>query len=86
MRIPLKIWPCMISGIFCLFLLSLHLQPSHAILYENGTCTNENLTKSANQVINTSGTVDDFLKSLPSDNIMLAEIICQSNSNDTIVK
>jgi len=66
----------MIFGIFSLILLSLYLQPSDAILYENGTCTNENLTKYANQVINTSGTVDDFLKSLPSDNTILAEIVC----------
>jgi hypothetical protein len=35
------------------------------------------------QVINTNGTVDDFLKSLPSDNTILAQIVCQSNSNDT---
>lgn len=76
MRMPLKFWLCMISGIFSLILLSLYLQPSHAILHENGTCTNENLTKSANQVINTSGTVDNFLKSLPSDNTILAEIVC----------
>lgn len=86
MRMPLKIWTCMISGSFCIILLSLYLQPSHAILYENGTCTNEKLIDSANQVINTSGTVDDFLKSLPSDNTILAEIVCQSNSNDTFVK
>jgi len=54
---------------------------SHAILFENGTCTNENLTKnftrSANQTINTNGTVDDFLKSLPGDNTFLAELVCQ---------
>jgi len=63
---------------------------SHAILFENGTCTNENLTEnlssSANQTINTNGTVDDFLKSLPSDNTILAELVCQNTSDETIAK
>jgi hypothetical protein len=60
------------------FILSVqYLQFIHAILYENGTCTNQNLTKSANRVINTNGTVDDFLKSLPSDNTILAELVYQ---------
>ena len=44
--------------------------------YENGTCTNENLTKLSKQIINKNGTVDDFLKSLPSDNTILAELVC----------
>jgi len=63
---------------------------SHAILFENGTCTNENLTEnlssSANQTINTNGTVDDFLKSLPSDSTILAELVCQNTSDETIAK
>ena len=63
-----------------------YLQFNHAILYENGTCTNENLTKSSNQVINTNGSVDDFLKSLPSDNTILAKLVCQNIVNETIVK
>ena len=63
-----------------------YLQFNHAILYENGTCTNENLTKSSNQVINTNGSVDDFLKSLPSDNTILAKLVCQNTVNETIVK
>jgi hypothetical protein len=54
-----------------------------AFLYENGTCTNEKVNETYKQVINTNGTVDDFLKSLPSDNTILAQIVCQSNSNDT---
>ena len=86
MRMPLKIWLCMISVIFSLILLSLYLQPSHAILYENGTCTNENLSRMPNQTVNTNGTVDDFLKSLPSDNMILAEIVCQDNLNGTITR
>lgn len=77
MRMPLKIWICVISGIFSsLIILSLYLQPSHAMLYENGTCTNENITKLSKQVINKNGTVDDYLKSLPRDNTILAELVC----------
>jgi hypothetical protein len=62
------------------------IQIVSAVLYENGTCANDNFTKEYNITINTNGTVDDFLKSLPSDNIILAEIICQDNSNETITK
>lgn len=62
------------------------IQIVNAILYENGTCTNENLTRRHNQTVNTNGTVDDFLKSLPSDNMILAEIVCQDNLNGTITK
>jgi hypothetical protein len=62
------------------------IQIVNAILYENGTCTNENLTRMSNQTVNTNGTVDDFLKSLPSDNMILAEIVCQDNLNGTITK
>lgn len=54
-----------------------------AILYENGTYTNENVTKSSNSVIITNGTVDDFLQSLPSDNAILAELVRQTTSNST---
>jgi hypothetical protein len=62
------------------------IQNVNAILYENGTCTNANLARTHNQTVNTNGTVDDFLKSLPSDNMILAEIVCQDNSNGTITK
>ena len=62
------------------------IQIVNAILYENGTCTNQNLTRMPHQTINTNGTVDDFLKSLPSDNAILAEIVCQDTSNETITK
>jgi hypothetical protein len=58
----------------------------HAILYENGTCTTENLTKLPNRVINTNESVDDFLKSLTSDNRLLAEMVCQNTVNETFVK
>ena len=66
--------------------LVLAIQIVNAILYENGTCTNENLTRMPNQTININGTVDDFLKSLPSDNTILAEIVCQDNLNGTITR
>ena len=63
-----------------------HPQLSRGILFENGTCTNENLTNSSNYIINTNGTVGDFLKSLPSDNTILAELVCNDTLNETIVK
>jgi hypothetical protein len=61
-------------------------QLSQGILFENGTCINENLTNSSNYTINTNGTVGDFLKSLPSDNTILAELVCSDTLNETIVK
>lgn len=62
------------------------IQIVNAILYENGTCTNENLMSRHNQTVNTNGTVNDFLKSLPSDNMILAEIVCQDNLNGKITR
>jgi hypothetical protein len=80
----------MVIILCCLALFNPGLIFSHAILFENGTCTNENLTEnftnSANQTINTNGTVDDFLKSLPSDNTILAELVCQNTSDEAITK
>jgi hypothetical protein len=52
-------------------------------LFENGTCSNQTVSKMSNKVVNTSGTVDDFLKSLPRDNTILAEMVCQYNQNET---
>jgi hypothetical protein len=86
MSMPVTTRIFIIIAVSSLTLLSPYLQFNHAILYENGTCTNENLTKSSNQVINTNGSVDDFLKSLPSDNSILAELVCQNVVNETIVK
>lgn len=86
MNSPDTIWIIMILAIFPMILLSPSVRTVQAVLYENGTCINENLTKSSNQMINTNGTVDDFLKSLPSDNTILASIVCQNSSNETIVK
>ena len=86
MNSPDAIWIFMIFAISSMILLSPSVRTVMALFYENGTCTNENLTKYSNQTINTNGTVDDFLKSLPSDNTMLAELVCQNTSNETIVK
>ena len=62
------------------------LQIVNGMLFENGTCTNENLVRTNNKTININGTVEDFLKSLPSDNTILAEIICQDDSSSTSTK
>ena len=86
MSMPVTTGIFIIIAVSSLILLSPYLQFNHAILYENGTCTNENLTKSSNQVINTNGSVDDFLKSLPSDNTILAKLVCQNTVNETFVK
>lgn len=74
MTLSLKTW-LMIFGTFYV-LLSSSISSIHAFLYENGTCTNEKENQTSKHVINTNGTVDDFLKSLPSDNTILAEIVC----------
>lgn len=60
-----------------------YLHQGLAVLFENGTCTNEYLSNSSSQTINTNGTVGDFLKSLPSDNTILAELVCNGPSNET---
>ncbi|HET6716320.1 MAG TPA: hypothetical protein VFG90_04270 [Nitrososphaeraceae archaeon] len=77
MHLSLKI--CIIILVtLCVTLSSSSVLFVQAFLYENGTCTNEKLKESSKQIINTNGTVDDFLKSLPSDNTILAEIVCQN--------
>jgi len=63
-----------------------YTQLGTGMLYENGTCTNEKLVNSSSQRINTNGTVGDFLKSLPSDNSILASLVCENSSNVTTVK
>lgn len=86
MSMPLRIGVFIIIAVSSLSLLSPYFQFNHAILYENGTCTNGNLTKLPNQAINTNGSVGDFLKSLPSDNTILAELVCQNTGNEASVK
>lgn len=71
-----------IYSALCLVLFMCSMQQIEAMLYENGTCTNASLTNSSEHVINTTGTVEDFLKSLPSDNAILAEIVCNSNETN----
>lgn len=83
MSVPLRIGVFIIIAISSLTLLSPYFQFNHAILYENGTCTNANLTKLPSQAINTNGSVGDFLKSLPSDNTILAGLVCQNTGNET---
>ena len=83
---------CHLNGVFIitavssLTLLSPYLQFYHAILYGNGTCTNGNLTKLPNEAINTNGSVGDFLKNLPSDNTILAELVCYNTGNEPSIK
>ncbi|HJU78680.1 MAG TPA: hypothetical protein VJ599_03840 [Nitrososphaeraceae archaeon] len=78
MSLSLKTW-LMIFGTFCV-LLGSSISSIHAFLYENGTCTNEKVKDTSKHVINTNGTVDDFLKSIPTDNTILAEIVCKPNN------
>jgi len=79
-------WILIILAIFTITLFSSSIRFIHAILYENGTCTTENLTNLPNRVINTNESVDDFLKSLTSDNRLIEEMVCQNSVNETIVK
>jgi hypothetical protein len=55
----------------------------NAILYENGTCTIENLTKAANQSVNVNQVNDEYFKNLTKDNRQLAELIRQKTLNET---
>jgi len=72
-----------IFTLYCLAAVGSYVLLAHAVLYENGTCTNEELINSSKSLINTNGTVGDFLKSLPSDNTILAEIVCNNSLNET---
>jgi hypothetical protein len=71
---------------FCVPLINSIVASVNGSLFENGTCTNEKVNETYKQELNINGTVDDFLKSLPSDNTILAQIVCQSNSNDTTLR
>jgi hypothetical protein len=86
MSMPHRISVFIIIAVSSLTILNPYFQFNQAILYENGTCTNGTLTKLANQTINTNGSVGDFLKSLPSDNTILAELVCQNTGNEASVK
>jgi hypothetical protein len=55
----------------------------NAILYENGTCANNNVTKGANQRVNVNQLNDEYFKNLTKDNRQLAELIRQKTLNET---
>jgi hypothetical protein len=84
MRVTIGLF--LIIAVSFVILLSPYLQFNHAILYENRTCKNENVTNMGDKVIDTNGTVQNFLKSLPRDNTILAGLVCQNTSNGTIAK
>jgi len=82
MKLPVtKFFLAVIAISFCVCSGS-YLHLGKAALFKNGTCTND-LSNSTNQTMNTNGTVEDFLKSLPSYNTILAELVCNGSSNET---
>ena len=74
MQFPLTIWFIVLILPFVFLVISSSTLEGY--LYENGTCTDEELKEMPKQTINTNGTVDDFLESLPSDNRILTESFC----------
>ncbi len=79
-------WVFMVIAILCIALLSPAIRLTHAVLYENGTCTNTNLSKVANQLKNTTRSLDGFFTNLTSDNRHLAELMCNDILNRTTIK
>ena len=73
MQLALAIWFIVLILPFVTLISTSTLE---AYLYENGTCTDEELKEMPKQIINTNGAVDDFLESLPSDNRILTESFC----------
>ena len=73
MQFSLPIW---FTVLILPFLYLVSSSTLDAFLYENGTCTDEELKEMPKQIINTNGTVDDFLESLPSDNVILTKSFC----------
>ena len=71
---------CLVLVALYVTLVGCYVSDVDAFLYENGTCSNEKVKEISKQVINTNGTVDDFLETLPSDNTVLAQIICNDSS------
>ena len=63
--------------------LNVYIRPVNAILAENGTCTNGNVTIGASQVNDANRTTGDFFKNLTADNRQLAELMCQNMLNET---
>lgn len=63
--------------------LNMYVRSATAILAENGTCTDGNITIGAGQVNNTNRPTGDFFKNLTADNRQLAELMCQNMLNET---
>ena len=72
------IWIFVVVAMICLAL-NVHIRFINAILTENGTCTNGNVTVGVNHSI-------DFFKNLTNDNTQLAELMCQNMLNETILR
>jgi hypothetical protein len=79
------IWMFLVITLICVSL-NVNIQSIHAILYENGTCTNGNVTKGANQVINRNRSMDNFFRNLTRDNTQLADLMCQNMLNETTAR
>lgn len=59
--------------------LNAYIRFINAMLSENGTCTNGNVTVGVNHSI-------DFFRNLTSDNPQLAELMCDYMLNETTVR
>lgn len=79
------IWMFLVIALICVSL-NVTIQSIHAILYENGTCTNGNVTKGVNQVINRNRSMDNFFRNLTRDNRQLADLMCQNMLNETTAR
>lgn len=66
--------------------LNVYTRPAHALLAENGTCTNGNVTIGASQANDTNRSTGDLFKNLTADNRQLAELICQNMLNETTLR
>lgn len=86
MNLPDTAWIFLIVAILSMSLLSPYIRFTFAVLYENGTCTNGNLTKVGNQLKNTNRSMDGFFINLTSDNRQLAELMCHNILNITTIK
>lgn len=72
--------------IVSLSLQGVYIRFIYAILYENGTCTDVNVTKGANQGVNVNRLNEEYFKNLTKDNRQLAELICQKMLNETSLR
>lgn len=86
MNLPNRAWIVIIVAILYMSLLSPYFRFTYAVLYENGTCANGNLTNVDNQLKNSNRSVDGFFINLTSDNRELAELMCHNILDITNVK